>query len=131
MISLTHFSFCLCYYIMFWQRDESTSSRQAGMPPLVIPVSVPVRRNQVPVEQTGGWMREQRLPPETTQQSEHKLSVIVTRRRSLRASDNYNQVCCTVYHGKLLRVSQYHHLNNHEVQSHNSTVAKNRNTLII
>ncbi|XP_034169711.2 mitotic deacetylase associated SANT domain protein a isoform X1 [Pangasianodon hypophthalmus] len=73
------------------QRDESTSSRQTGMPPLVIPVSVPVRKNQVQVEQTGGWTREQRLPPESTQQSEHKPSVIVTRRRSLRASDSFNQ----------------------------------------
>ncbi|XP_060772348.1 mitotic deacetylase associated SANT domain protein a isoform X2 [Neoarius graeffei] len=73
------------------KRDESTSSRQTGMPPLVIPVSVPVRRNQVPIEQTGGWTREQRLPPESTQQSKHKPSVIVTRRRSLRASDNFNQ----------------------------------------
>ncbi|KAF5900266.1 ELM2 and SANT domain-containing protein 1-like, partial [Clarias magur] len=73
------------------KREEGTSSRQAGMPPLVIPVSVPVRRKQVSIEQTGGWTREQRLPPEIPQQSEHKPSVIVTRRRSLRATDAFNQ----------------------------------------
>lgn len=82
-------------------------SRQTGMPPLVIPVSVPVRRNQVPIEQTGGWTREQRLPPESTQQSEHKPSVIVTRRRSLRASDSFKQVRRAVYHVKVPRVSRY------------------------
>ncbi|TSR99424.1 ELM2 and SANT domain-containing protein 1 [Bagarius yarrelli] len=73
------------------KREESTAGRQTGMPPLVIPVSVPVRRNQVQMEQTGGWTREQRLPLESTQQPEHKPSVIVTRRRSLRASDGFNQ----------------------------------------
>ncbi|XP_060722122.1 mitotic deacetylase associated SANT domain protein a isoform X2 [Tachysurus vachellii] len=73
------------------KHEESMSSRQTGMPPLVIPVSVPVQRNQGHMEQAGGWTCEQRLPPESLQQSEHKPSVIVTRRRSLRASDGFNQ----------------------------------------
>lgn len=91
----------LCYYVASGQHEESTSSRQTGMPPLVIPVSVPVRRNQAQMEQAGGWMCEQRLPPESLQQSEHKPSVIVTRRRSLRASDGFNQVRRSVRHVEL------------------------------
>ncbi|KAK3516841.1 hypothetical protein QTP70_024893 [Hemibagrus guttatus] len=73
------------------KHEESIASRQTGVLPLVIPVSVPVRRQQVQMEQTGGWTHEQKLPPESTQPSEHKPSVIVTRRRSLRPSDSFNQ----------------------------------------
>ncbi|KAI4880538.1 hypothetical protein NFI96_018571 [Prochilodus magdalenae] len=78
------------------KRDEGPSGRQAGMVPLVIPVSVPVRRNQGQTEQTGAWGQEQRPPSESVQQQyqyDRKPSVIVARRRSLRnsLSDSLNQ----------------------------------------
>uniref|UniRef100_A0A8B9HHV2 ELM2 and Myb/SANT-like domain containing 1a n=1 Tax=Astyanax mexicanus TaxID=7994 RepID=A0A8B9HHV2_ASTMX len=71
------------------RRDEG-SGRQAGMLPLVIPVSVPVRRSQAQAEQAGAFS-------ESVQQQfqfDRKPSVIVARRRSLRnsASESFNQV---------------------------------------
>uniref|UniRef100_A0A8B9HB01 ELM2 and Myb/SANT-like domain containing 1a n=1 Tax=Astyanax mexicanus TaxID=7994 RepID=A0A8B9HB01_ASTMX len=70
------------------KRDEG-SGRQAGMLPLVIPVSVPVRRSQAQAEQAGAFS-------ESVQQQfqfDRKPSVIVARRRSLRnsASESFNQ----------------------------------------
>ncbi|KAL7888435.1 hypothetical protein AOLI_G00034090 [Acnodon oligacanthus] len=77
------------------KRDEG-SSRQAGMLPLVIPVSVPVRRSQGQTEQAGSWDQEQKPSSESVQQQyqyNRKPSVIVARRRSLRnsASESFNQ----------------------------------------
>ncbi|XP_066532174.1 mitotic deacetylase associated SANT domain protein a [Hoplias malabaricus] len=78
--------------------DESSSGRQAGMLPLVIPVSVPVQRSQSggQPEQVENWGQKQRPSAESIQQHhqyERKPSVIVARRRSLRnsASDSLNQ----------------------------------------
>ncbi|XP_062858473.1 mitotic deacetylase associated SANT domain protein a [Trichomycterus rosablanca] len=68
------------------KHDESTPGRPTGMQPLVIPVSVPVRRAQAQMDLAGHWK-----PPSGGQSSECKPSVIVTRRRSLRASDVFNQ----------------------------------------
>ncbi|XP_072541929.1 mitotic deacetylase associated SANT domain protein a isoform X2 [Salminus brasiliensis] len=77
------------------KRDEG-SGRQAGMLPLVIPVSVPVRRSQAQTEQAGGLGHETRPFSESVQQQfqyDRKPSVIVARRRSLRnsTSDSFNQ----------------------------------------
>ncbi|XP_036840673.1 mitotic deacetylase associated SANT domain protein a isoform X1 [Oncorhynchus mykiss] len=59
------------------QQGEGLMGRQAGMVPLVIPVSVPVRQGQ-----TGPPGQHALLPP----QPQHKPSVIVASRRSLRKS---------------------------------------------
>lgn len=70
------------------KRDEG-SGRQAGILPLVIPVSVPVRRSQAQTEQADAFT-------ESVQQQfqyDRKPSVIVARRRSLRnsASESFYQ----------------------------------------
>lgn len=64
------------------------------MVPLVIPVSVPVRKSQTD-PQAGGWMPGRPATGERLSgQSERKPSVIVARRRSLRnsVSDSFGQV---------------------------------------
>ncbi|XP_048829824.1 mitotic deacetylase-associated SANT domain protein isoform X2 [Brienomyrus brachyistius] len=59
-------------------------SRDESMPPLVLPVSVPVRRaDQEQAKALSGWTQR---PPHEPVQCERKPSVIVTRRRSLRSS---------------------------------------------
>lgn len=67
------------------QQGEGLMGRQAGMVPLVIPVSVPVRQGQ-----TGPPGQHALLPP----QPQHKPSVIVASRRSLRKSlsESFSQV---------------------------------------
>lgn len=67
------------------QQEDVPPGRPAGMMPLVIPVSVPVRGGQT--DPPGAWpqgrLGQYEQPPA---QSEHKASVIVARRRSLRNS---------------------------------------------
>nr|XP_023683194.1 ELM2 and SANT domain-containing protein 1-like isoform X1 [Paramormyrops kingsleyae]XP_023683196.1 ELM2 and SANT domain-containing protein 1-like isoform X1 [Paramormyrops kingsleyae]XP_023683197.1 ELM2 and SANT domain-containing protein 1-like isoform X1 [Paramormyrops kingsleyae] len=59
-------------------------SREESMLPLVLPVSVPVRRaDQEPAKPPSGWTQR---PLHEPVQCERKPSVIVTRRRSLRSS---------------------------------------------
>lgn len=69
-------------------------SREEGMLPLVLPVSVPVRRaDQEPAKPPSGWTQR---PLHEPVQCERKPSVIVTRRRSLRSSlpESTGQVRC-------------------------------------
>lgn len=71
--------------------EDITSGRPAGMVPLVIPVSVPVRRGQTQMEVQGRWAQTDnvRHPSEISQQQnqpDRKPSVIVARRHSLKNS---------------------------------------------
>ncbi|XP_053737625.1 mitotic deacetylase associated SANT domain protein a isoform X1 [Synchiropus splendidus] len=73
-------------------KEDGPSGRQSSMVPLVIPVSVPVHRNQA--DPDGGWPQGRPGAGERPAGlSDHKLSVIVARRRSLRNSitDNSGQ----------------------------------------
>uniref|UniRef100_G3P5S3 Uncharacterized protein n=4 Tax=Gasterosteus aculeatus TaxID=69293 RepID=G3P5S3_GASAC len=63
------------------KQEDGSSGRQASMVPLVIPVSVPVHRSQA--DPHGGWTPG-RLGERPAGPSDHKPSVIVARRRSLR-----------------------------------------------
>ncbi|XP_051951844.1 mitotic deacetylase-associated SANT domain protein-like isoform X3 [Xyrauchen texanus] len=77
--------------------EENMSGRPRGMVPLVIPVSVPVRRCQVQMEATDSWTQGVRHPSEIPQQQnqpECKPSVIVARRHSLKnsTSESFSQV---------------------------------------
>ncbi|XP_040016416.2 mitotic deacetylase associated SANT domain protein a isoform X1 [Gasterosteus aculeatus] len=65
------------------KQEDGSSGRQASMVPLVIPVSVPVHRSQA--DPHGGWTPG-RLGERPAGPSDHKPSVIVARRRSLRNS---------------------------------------------
>ncbi|XP_035630230.1 mitotic deacetylase-associated SANT domain protein-like isoform X2 [Oncorhynchus keta] len=66
--------------------QEGPTGRQAGMVPLVMPVSVPVRQGQP--APPGNWLygRTPSQHPLLLPQPKHKPSVIVARRRSLRNS---------------------------------------------
>ncbi|KAK2884264.1 hypothetical protein Q8A67_017901 [Cirrhinus molitorella] len=71
--------------------EDNTPGRPAGMAPLVMPVSVPVRRGQAQMEAPGSWpqLDNVRHPSEITHQQsqpERKPSVIVARRHSLKNS---------------------------------------------
>lgn len=93
------------------QQEEGSSGRQATMTPLIIPVSVPVHRNQT--DGQSGWAQGRLgLGERPTGQSDRKPSVIVARRRSIRNSmtESFGQVssvnklhlhCCD-YHWLLL-----------------------------
>ncbi|XP_051731378.1 mitotic deacetylase associated SANT domain protein a isoform X5 [Ctenopharyngodon idella] len=79
--------------------EDVTPGRPAGMAPLVIPVSVPVRRGQTQVEVPGSWAQTDnvRHPSEISHQQiqpDRKPSVIVARRHSLKnsASESFIQV---------------------------------------
>lgn len=75
------------------QQEDGPTSRQATMVPLVIPVSVPVHRNQI--DPQGGWAQGRLGQGERPAgQSDRKPSVIVARRRSLRNSmtESFGQV---------------------------------------
>ncbi|XP_056150399.1 mitotic deacetylase associated SANT domain protein a isoform X2 [Lampris incognitus] len=66
-------------------KEDGPQGRQAGMVPLVIPVSVPVCGSQT--DPLRAWPQEQGGPSEEQpNQPNHKPSVIVARRRSLRSS---------------------------------------------
>ncbi|RXN24282.1 ELM2 and SANT domain-containing 1-like protein [Labeo rohita] len=71
--------------------EDVTPGRPAGMAPLVIPVSVPVRRGQTQMEAPGSWpqLDNVRHPSEISHQQnqpDRKPSVIVARRHSLKNS---------------------------------------------
>ncbi|XP_041721474.1 mitotic deacetylase associated SANT domain protein a isoform X1 [Coregonus clupeaformis] len=68
------------------QQEEGLTGRQAGMVPLVIPVSVPVRQGQTAPPGTWPHGRPPGQHALLPHQSQHKPSVIVARRRSLRNS---------------------------------------------
>lgn len=73
--------------------QEDSSGRQVTMVPLVIPVSVPVHRNQA--DPQAGWSLGHPGPAKRpAAQSDHKPSVIVDRRRPLRNSitESFGQV---------------------------------------
>ncbi|XP_056115883.1 mitotic deacetylase associated SANT domain protein a isoform X2 [Rhinichthys klamathensis goyatoka] len=78
--------------------EDITPGRPAGMAPLVIPVSVPVRRCQTKMEVQGSWAQTDnvRNPSEVSHQQnqpDRKPSVIVARRHSLKnsASESFFQ----------------------------------------
>ncbi|XP_067272935.1 mitotic deacetylase associated SANT domain protein a isoform X2 [Pseudorasbora parva] len=71
--------------------EDITAGRPAGMAPLVIPVSVPVRRGQTQMDVQGTWAQTDnvRHPSEISHQQNQpdcKPSVIVARRHSLKNS---------------------------------------------
>ncbi|XDV42128.1 hypothetical protein PO909_010855 [Leuciscus waleckii] len=71
--------------------EDITPGRPAGMAPLVIPVSVPVRRGQIKVEVPGSWAQTDNVwnPSEISHQQnqpDRKPSVIVARLHSLKNS---------------------------------------------
>ncbi|XP_077075882.1 mitotic deacetylase associated SANT domain protein a isoform X3 [Siphateles boraxobius] len=71
--------------------EDITPGRPAGMAPLVIPVSVPVRRGQIKMEVQGSWAQTDNVrdPSEISHQQnqpDRKPSVIVARRHSLKNS---------------------------------------------
>ncbi|XP_051581187.1 mitotic deacetylase-associated SANT domain protein-like isoform X2 [Myxocyprinus asiaticus] len=74
------------------KHEENISGRPRGMVPLVIPVSVPVQRCQVQLEATQGVRHPSEIPQQQNQ-PEHKPSVIVARRHSLKnsTSESFSQ----------------------------------------
>lgn len=77
-------------------QEDGPPGKQATMVPLVIPVSVPVRRIQPDAQ--GGWTQGRAgVGERPAGQSERKPSVIVARRRSLRnsMSESFGQVSVT------------------------------------
>ncbi|TRY57081.1 hypothetical protein DNTS_023969 [Danionella cerebrum] len=74
--------------------EDIATGRPAGIPPLVIPVSVPVRKGQTHVEVPISWPQQDthRHPAEISH-PDRKPSVIVARRHSLKnsAPENFNQ----------------------------------------
>ena len=87
-----HLTLCLTISPLCVQQEDGAYGRQPGMVPLVIPVSVPVGQTDPPVSwHNSRTAQRDPFPP----QPEHKPSVIVARRRSLRnsLSDIFGQVC--------------------------------------
>lgn len=82
-----------CLFPFLPQQEDGPSGKQATMVPLVIPVSVPVHRNQT--EPQDGWAHGRLGPAERPASlPDRKPSVIVARRRSLRNSmtESFGQV---------------------------------------
>uniref|UniRef100_A0A8C1QKF9 ELM2 and Myb/SANT-like domain containing 1a n=1 Tax=Cyprinus carpio TaxID=7962 RepID=A0A8C1QKF9_CYPCA len=82
---------------IFTTCEDVTSGRPAGMAPLVIPVSVPVRKGQMEVPGSWTQLDNIRHPSEISHQKNHpdrKPSVIVARRLSIKnsASESFKQV---------------------------------------
>ncbi|XP_056336849.1 mitotic deacetylase associated SANT domain protein a [Danio aesculapii] len=75
------------------KREDVNSGRPAGMVPLVIPVSVPVRRGQTQMEVPGSWAQLDNVRHTSgSSQADRKPSVIVARRHSLKNSASENLI---------------------------------------